>query len=87
MSVYVEITKHRKLFLNEQGVEVYPPGHPNQGMVRPENERQRRKELPPKSLAEESMELEAARDALVDDEAKEAMEILKKKGLKVDISI
>lgn len=77
MATLVNITKHDKLYLNENGIEVYPPGHPYAGMVKPESERARDPKLPPKSLAEEKMEIEAS----IDDEARQAMEVLRKKGL------
>ena len=77
MATLVNITKHDKLYLNENGIEVYPPGHPYAGMVKPESERARDPKLPPKSLAEEKMEIEAS----IDDEARQAIEVLRKKGL------
>ncbi|HNU95758.1 MAG: hypothetical protein BWY30_01080 [Tenericutes bacterium ADurb.Bin239] len=77
MSTTVKITNHDKIFLNEDGKEVYPPGHPYAGMVKPASERQRDASLPPKSKAEERMEIEAK----IDDEARAAMEVLRSKGL------
>jgi len=77
MATLVNITKHDKLYLNENGIEVYPPGHPYAGMVKPASERQRDASLPPKSKAEERMEIEAK----IDDEARAAMEVLRSKGL------
>jgi hypothetical protein len=77
MATLVNITKHDKLYLNENGIEVYPPGHPYAGMVKPESERARDPKLPPKSRAETKMEIEAS----IDDEARQAMEVLRKKGL------
>ena len=77
MSTTIDITKHNKLYLNENGIEVYPPGHPYAGMVKPESERARDPKLPPKSKAETKMELESR----IDDEARKAMNVLKKKGL------
>jgi hypothetical protein len=77
MATLVNITNHNKIYLNENGTEVYPPGHPNAGMVKPESEKSRDPKLPPKSRAEAKMEIEAG----IDDESKEAIKLLKSKGL------
>ncbi|MEI7943087.1 MAG: hypothetical protein WCH76_08030 [Candidatus Riflemargulisbacteria bacterium] len=77
MSIYVDITKHDKKFINVEGQEVYPPGHPYQGMARPATDCERATGLPPKSEAEERMEVEAS----MDDESRAAIELLKSKGL------
>ena len=77
MSTSIKITNHEQVFLNENGIEVYPPGHPYQGMVKPESERKRDSKLPPKSKAEERMEIEAN----LDDESRAAIALLKSKGL------
>ena len=77
MATLVNITNHNKIYLNENGIEVYPPGHPYSGMVKPESERARDPKLPPKSKAETKMEIESG----IDDESKKAIELLKSKGL------
>lgn len=77
MATLVNITKHNKIYLNENGIEVYPPGHPYAGMVKPESERARDPKLPPKSRAETKMEI----DSQIDDESKKAIELLRSKGL------
>lgn len=77
MATLVNITNHDKIYLNENGIEVYPPGHPYAGMVKPESERARDPKLPPKSRAETKMEVEAG----IDDESRKAIELLKSKGL------
>lgn len=77
MATLVNITNHNKIYLNENGIEVYPPGHPYAGMVKPESERARNPKLPPKSRAETKMEVESN----IDDESKKAIELLKSKGL------
>jgi len=84
MATLVNITKHDKLYLNENGIEVYPPGHPYAGMVKPESERARDPKLPPKSLAEEKMEIDAQREealSKLDDESRKAIELLRSKGI------
>lgn len=77
MAISVKITNHDKVYLNENGIEVYPPGHPYAGLVKPESERARDPKLPPKSKAETKMELESQ----IDDEARKAIDLLKAKGL------
>lgn len=77
MGIKIDIQNHEKVFINSAGQEVYPPGHPFKGMVKPESERTGRIGLPPKSKAEERLEVEAS----MDDETKAAVKLLKEKGL------
>lgn len=60
-------------FINEKGIEVYPVGHPNQGQAVPAHLRARDLSLPPKSEAEDR--------PVIDQEAQEAIEVLRAKGL------
>jgi len=88
MSVGYGITKHTKQFFNDKGQEVYPPGHPQSGMVKPASEGARDPSLPPKSLAEERMEivaLEAKKKSELDDETRKMVDALASKGIKVSI--
>jgi len=82
MSIGYGITEHDKVFINEEGKEVYPPGHPHKGVVKPASERKRDPSLPPKSKAEERLEMSQK----IDDEAKKAMDLLTSKGLNVTLS-
>ena len=77
MGINVNITKHIKRTIGIEGQEVYPAGHPYQGMARPASEIQRDPSLPPKSEAEERMDIINS----IDDESRAAIELLRNKGL------